>query len=278
MNNRAASTNGPGPLAASAAAGTKATAPDDIASTSHEPWVTSYASFPLPDTPAVRHRTGCEVPPNTIGSSIMNPGPWARIIMSLPFRLAGKSSDPRTNALKLLHDKPLQREPVLRPVYRDWTSLHLIQRIAIVTSNIESALCQVVGDVAEEECSACASNSGPWSLCVRYVDANNTIPECANCRWNGKGRRCIFKKSPKPEISSSIFSVPDEHDMLGNPALGITSNLEERSPIENDTSSNEESSATQHWESLALISDSTNEFTEKIHEALKKWVGGRQAH
>ncbi|KAJ5949874.1 hypothetical protein N7454_001458 [Penicillium verhagenii] len=278
MNNQAASTNRPGPLGACAAAGTPATGPDDIASSSHEPWVTSYTSFPLPDAPAVRHRTGFEVPPNTIGSSIMSPGAWARIIISMPFRLAGESSDPRTNALKLLHDKPPQREPVLRPAYRNWTSLHLIQRIAIVTSNIESALLQVVGGVAEEECSACAKNSGPWSLCVCYVDANNTIPECANCRWNGKGRRCSFKKSGKPGNSSTSFSVPDEHGMVGNPDLGITPNIEERSPIENSTNSNGESSADQDRDFRAHIAKTSNELIQKIEAALKKWVGGDQAH
>jgi Protein of unknown function (DUF3716) len=59
------------------------------------------------------------------------------------------------------------------------------------SSNREAYLAQCVGAVKTAPCKSCLKGQGPWQGCV--VVAGFLKESCANCHYNGEGKRCSFR-------------------------------------------------------------------------------------
>jgi hypothetical protein len=59
------------------------------------------------------------------------------------------------------------------------------------SSNREAYLAQCVGAVQTAPCKPCLKGQGPWKGCV--VVTGFLKGSCANCHYNGEGRRCSFR-------------------------------------------------------------------------------------
>lgn len=110
-----------------------------------------------------------------------------------------------------------RREPTLRPDnVLEAENFDRLVEASIV--NAEGIYMQMVGRWAEEECTHCQQEEGPFPHCV-VIDSSGWPKECANCHWGGNARQCSqFIERPdqysRPVIPHASFRqpAPSVHD------------------------------------------------------------------
>lgn len=120
---------------------------------------------------------------------------WAAWIKRTPLMVSHAGRHFKSSLLTYLENIPARREPLLRGEI-SYSGLRFHERIRAEKANVESVIIQTVGHVLDQECVSCQKKNGPFEKCVVLSGADNLITACANCHWNGQGRRCTFYRAP----------------------------------------------------------------------------------
>ncbi|KAL2701114.1 hypothetical protein AAEP93_007933 [Penicillium crustosum] len=149
------------------------------------------------------------LPPPYTGTDERTPGPWSVHVKTLPWLAARKGSFIKSDFHKFLPTMEPRREPTLRP-----DNVLFGSNIA----NAEAIYMQMVGRWAEQECTHCQQEEGPFPHCV-VIDTLGWPKKCANCHWGGNSRQCSdFIERPdqysRPIIPHASFRqpAPSVHD------------------------------------------------------------------
>lgn len=136
------------------------------------------------------------------------PGQWARWTRELPWARAKKHNEARGECLKIMITIPLQRELLLarrKTVVCDPEAV--LNRMGASIANVESAMMQIVGSVAETPCNHCSLGYGIWSRCVVVWLPELHMIACASCRFNSQDKRCSFNKGARVPPTASRRAV-----------------------------------------------------------------------
>ncbi|KAJ5411024.1 uncharacterized protein N7487_005383 [Penicillium crustosum] len=160
------------------------------------------------------------LPPPYTGTDERTPGPWSVHVKTLPWLAARKGSFIKSDFHKFLPTMEPRREPTLRP-----DNVLFGSNIA----NAEAIYMQMVGRWAEQECTHCQQEEGPFPHCV-VIDTLGWPKKCANCHWGGNSRQCSdFIERPdqysRPIIPHASFRqpAPSELNTLRSIIVDLTS-------------------------------------------------------
>ncbi|KGO42405.1 Protein of unknown function DUF3716 [Penicillium expansum] len=155
-----------------------------------------------------------------VGPDEHAPGVWAAHVKTLPWITARKSTFIKSDFLGFLRTMEPRREPTLR-TGSEWNAESFDKLVGSSISNAEGIYMQMVGRRAEEECTHCQQEEGPFPYCV-VIDSPRWPKECANCHWGGNARQCSqfieqSSQDPRPIVPHASFhqSAPS----LDNQAL-----------------------------------------------------------
>lgn len=102
-----------------------------------------------------------------------------------------------------------RREPTLRPG-NAWEAENFDRLVESSIANAEAIYMQMVGRWAEQECTHCEQEEGPFPHCV-VIDSPGWPKECANCHWGENARQCSqFIEHPN-QYSRPIIPHPGFH-------------------------------------------------------------------
>ncbi|KAJ5335471.1 hypothetical protein N7452_007874 [Penicillium brevicompactum] len=157
------------------------------------------------------------IPQTIAGAGQTDPGEWAKLVKTLPWKVAQTAKLLKTSAISVMVQSPSRREPSQR-TSTPYTGMRLHERVSASAANVESILIQTVGEISQQECQSCLKGHGPWARCIRFHNIDRTVTACGNCQWNGHKGRCDFYQPPvggaKPKgrkrARLSAFSLGDQ--------------------------------------------------------------------
>lgn len=159
-------------------------------STASEPF-SSQAFLPGPESATYSQPT--KIPAVNVGSRFLPAGDWARYIKQIPWPVAIKGKQLKSDLLRSLVGKPSKNELSIRWGERArWTPSATAAKIGSRIANVEAALIQIVGTESSPACDTCQKDFGPFSHCVTAPGAL----ECGNCHWSGNASRCTLPPTP----------------------------------------------------------------------------------
>jgi len=145
--------------------------------------VSAPADLPLPDSPQSAPISAMEEEQNNDDAAPDYPQ-----LQTLPPNA--------TNVAKQLHAMPIVRPLILR-------NKRKLGRLDKGADNLEAALAQQRGTLRIQECNSCFNKSGPFANGCVTVEGKFNF-SCANCRFNGEGGRCSFKREFAFSCSPSL--------------------------------------------------------------------------
>lgn len=127
--------------------------------------------------------------------------------------LAKTGKSYRSKILRLLHKRPLMREPSIR-TNQQWSVAEIDKQVRQTISKLEAITLQIVGTHPSEPCESCKEGRGPFVACISlHEDADKSvISACANCHWSGNDEACDFD-SPTAPYDRSWQLQQVEHDL-----------------------------------------------------------------
>ncbi|KAJ5101348.1 hypothetical protein NUU61_003570 [Penicillium alfredii] len=150
---------------------------------------------------------GLYIPPIKEGTDLEPPSLWADHIFELRWKVARQRGYIKSPILDTLMSEEKQREPFLRH-NKGWPAKRLDEMIDSNKCNVESAMLQVVGDIARAPCASCQRGNGPWAQCVKYNGPRVSSVPVPTAIGRGKTTDAPFMlRSPRPRGTNAIPPV-----------------------------------------------------------------------
>ncbi len=117
-----------------------------------------------------------------------------------------------------------KRNIQLRPTKHNtaWHSINLSR-----PAQYEALVIQMTGERPHMECNQCKARPGPFVGCFEAVDIERG--RCANCHYNGWGKRCTLRLATRPPATSTTLPGPSD-SRAGGTTSARTSSGGKRKP------------------------------------------------